>query len=253
MSPFVLIQDGQRLTLQMCESPRARYSWFLFTADCSDAGFGPDRLIARSEELAGEPTAKKEGMTALLAYKRHIGFDALGRDRPGSDGSIAHPASWEPRTIDQLVDSVGSRLDQLGTTLDLIRRRLADVRKVAPASSLPPNADVPDEPQAVSHSPNTWRLLEGGFMLVSPVGIKVALSAAEQQFLSELFRAPEAHITYDQACRALAESSAEPVKSHSSLSVLVTRLRAKCRERGLDLPLHTLRGIGYHFAADTAV
>ncbi|WP_143220317.1 MULTISPECIES: helix-turn-helix domain-containing protein [unclassified Achromobacter] len=249
MTPFILIEDNRRLTLQMCEMPRARYTWFLFMADCEPAGFGRDRLIAASAALAGESEAKQEGMSALLEQKRRIAFPAVVtlpsvRDQP------LEPV--DRHVIDQLLEDISDRADALANMLQLLRQRLsvADERP-APLPVLTNDAEEARQP-AVSVQ-QTWRLLEGRFSLLSPEGKSVILTRTEYQFLLALFQAPGCCLTYQQTHHAIyAQESASP-RSPGSISVLLSRLRAKFRKLDVELPLHTLRGQAYVFSGKATI
>lgn len=246
MTPFMLIQDGRRLTLQLCEMPQERFTWFVFAADCGKSGFGPDRVIAQSAELARGPDARKAAMAAFLEQKQYISSRPAAsapRLDDAPDAHIAAPAARSGLDVDQLMQDVRTRLSELRDVLDLIHVRVSG----------PPAPVTADSPARHSHSADAvstaWRLMERRFLLLSPEGVDITLSVTEHRLLIVLFRAAGANVPFAQAQIAVAGGADKKEVSKSSVSVLVNRLRAKVRKRGMDLPLHTVRGTGYHFGA----
>jgi len=218
-------------------------------ADCEPAGFGRDRLIAASAALAGESEAKQEGMSALLEQKRRISFPAIATLPSIRD---ERSEAIDRHAIEQLLEDISDRADALAEMLQLLRQRLSQADEPPAALPVPTNAADEAQQPAVSVE-QTWRLLEGRFSLLSPEGKSVILTRSEHQFLLALFQAPGCSLTYQQAHHAIyAQESASP-RSPGSISVLLSRLRAKFRKLDVEMPLHTLRGQAYVFSGKATV
>jgi len=248
MTPFMLIQDGRRLTLQLCEMPQERFTWFVFASDCGKSGFGPDRVIAQSAELARGPDARKAAMAAFLEHKQYISAAPAAAAPRIADAYLPKPAARLGLDIDQLMQDVRTRLSELQDVLDLIHVRVSS--RLDPVTSDLPARHADSGADAV---PTAWRLMGRRFLLLSPEGIDVTLSVTEHRLLLALFRVAGANVTFAQAQIAVAGGVDKKEVSKSSVSVLVNRLRAKVRKRGVNLPLHTVRGTGYHFGAEGVV
>jgi len=236
MTTFITIQDGLRLTLQVCIMGRALYAWYLFTARSCGDGFGPDQLVARNSRLADETEARAEGMAVLLEKRRAaIGGGLLQRSQETQDCRSA---------VLELVQKLGGRLDELAEAVSALRRQVAPLQSVLNPSSLTMEVPVPIPPTS-----DAWQLLRGGFVLISPTGVSIPLSEAERRFLCELFAGPSSYLSYEQACLVTAKEPARSPRTRSSLVVLLARLREKCLSRGVQLPLRSIRGRGYCFIA----
>lgn len=96
-----------------------------------------------------------------------------------------------------------------------------------------------------------WSLVEQDWVISSPEGQRISLTTGERAFLVALFNAPEHRASHadliaavNQAYDALHESA----RRQSRLSVMVSRLRAKCNQHNIDLPLKSLHRWGYMFS-----
>lgn len=249
MVPFIYIQDGRCLTLQLCGSPDGNFSWIVFAADCETSGFGANRLVAQSIEACAAPEAKAAAMAALLLNRRVGAVDAA---IPTTRMSITHdtePSVHVVPDVNELALGVVRRVNDLIGALELLRSRLGSPTFQAQIEHAPTGYCEPPLPDRRG----SWRLLERRFMLVSPEGVAIQLTASEHRLLIALFRASGSHVTSFQA-RIVAFGGLDSTKkSKGSLLVLVARLRAKFRERGIDLPLFTLRGTGYYFGAECVI
>ncbi|NZA28522.1 response regulator transcription factor [Luteimonas sp. SJ-92] len=95
-------------------------------------------------------------------------------------------------------------------------------------------------------APQRWRLVDGGWRLLAPEGVAVALSAAERILMGAFLGARGAQVKRDDLVSALAAEV--PGFAASRLEMLVHRLRRKVqRATGANLPLVAIRGIGYAF------
>lgn len=89
-----------------------------------------------------------------------------------------------------------------------------------------------------------WRLDESGWRLESPSGNKVALNLAERQVV-ELLAAAEGMPVRREMLIAKLVDNIHDFDPHR-LEMLIYRLRRKCAQNdGSELPLTTVRGIGY--------
>jgi len=86
-----------------------------------------------------------------------------------------------------------------------------------------------------------WRLSPKDRTLEAPSGMKTALTPWEGRFLAALFAHPRHRLAYEALKE---EGRAAPPRT---LPTLVSRLRRKCRESCMDLPLQVERGVGYVF------
>lgn len=188
-------------------------------------------------------------MKALLEQQQRISFTPIRSAGVAEEDVTATTRKLEPCRVDELVENITRRLDELDNAIRLIRARVQVLKPPATASQ-PPSALGQIDPKATVDG--IWRLFEHDLLLVSPDDICVTLTEAETQFMLALFGAPTLLITYEDARRAIAKSGKD-ASSRASLVVLVSRIRSKCREGGITLPLHVLRGAGYSFAAECAV
>jgi DNA-binding response OmpR family regulator len=93
-----------------------------------------------------------------------------------------------------------------------------------------------------------WSLQDGGWILVSPEGASLHLSSQERVFLSALIDA-SGNVVSRQALSELFSPSNPSEFELRRIDVLVSRLRAKAQSSGMKLPVLSVRGQGYVFAA----
>ncbi len=86
-----------------------------------------------------------------------------------------------------------------------------------------------------------WTLNEARRCLLGPQGISLSLTPVEGKFLSRLFASP--------GC-CLRRSESGNGEQSRRLDVMVSRLRSKARQAGVDLPLRAVRHWGYIFLAE---
>lgn len=127
-------------------------------------------------------------------------------------------------------------------------------RHVAPtASTAPTMAPAPVRGAASSAKPGLaaherWRLADNGRVLACPRGRKLPLTASESLFLGRLMISSGQLLhRRDAVTEASAARGARPPQTPRNVDVLVSRLRRKAREGGMDLPLRAVRGCGYLF------
>ncbi len=95
---------------------------------------------------------------------------------------------------------------------------------------------------------STWSLQDGGWILVAPDGASLHLSAQERTFLVALMDAAGNAVSR-QALSELFLPDSPGGFELRRIDVLVSRLRAKAQGAGLKLPVLSVRGQGYVFAA----
>jgi DNA-binding response OmpR family regulator len=89
-----------------------------------------------------------------------------------------------------------------------------------------------------------WRLDESGWRLESPSGNKIALNLAERQVVELLAAADGMPVRREMLIAKLVDNIHD-FDPHR-LEMLIYRLRRKCAQKdGPELPLTTVRGIGY--------
>jgi two-component system, OmpR family, response regulator PhoP len=94
----------------------------------------------------------------------------------------------------------------------------------------------------------SWSLLEGGWILVSPGGTELHLSAQERTLVMALFEASGTAVSRQELAALLNPGNSGEFELRR-IDVLVSRLRAKAQSSGLKLPVLSVRGQGYVFAA----
>ncbi len=101
----------------------------------------------------------------------------------------------------------------------------------------------------VSLQPDIWSMQEQAWVLVSPQGIRIRLTTGERAFLTTLLAAPELRATHKQLIDAVNSSYAQavPLTQPGRLGVLVSRLRRKFTDHGIDIPLKSVHNWGYMF------
>lgn len=177
-------------------------------------------LEARRHWAAGL-VAAAFAMTALLAAARLAGVFGLIEPPGGVD--LLHAALLNYGVMLAL----GLSLGLIAVNLPMLRTRL-----VAPA---PASAPAPDQ---------AWLLLPGRSALLAPNGAEVKLTGSEYLLLRELAGA-SATVARTALIAAIGRDPENP--KDRSIDILISRLRRKCAEAGLDLPVTAVRGMGYVF------
>jgi DNA-binding response OmpR family regulator len=104
-------------------------------------------------------------------------------------------------------------------------------------------------PPESSGTPSAWSLQEQGWVLVTPDGKRISLTTGERAFLAALLAAPEKSAPHSVLVAALNAAYADctPTARPRSLGVTVSRLRRKCTEQGVSMPLQSVHKWGYMF------
>lgn len=90
---------------------------------------------------------------------------------------------------------------------------------------------------------STWRLIDGGWRLLSPGGAVINLTYSEKFFLSCFVGQADKRIAREQ----LLEQNAIQNQSSRAVDSLISRLRRKASEQGFILPIKSIHGWGYSF------
>ena len=94
-----------------------------------------------------------------------------------------------------------------------------------------------------------WSLQEQAWILLSPEGVRIALTTGERAFLLVLLNQPGLRATHRQLIDAVnTEYALESPPTHQArLGVMVSRLRRKFTEHGLTMPIKSVHNWGYMF------
>ncbi|AQS51341.1 hypothetical protein PAEH1_06820 [Paenalcaligenes hominis] len=101
-----------------------------------------------------------------------------------------------------------------------------------------------------------WSLIDDGWTLVCPEGLKLVLTTTERQFLSTLCSQPDRRASHDQLLQSISEKNSpesDAVSGHNRLGVVISRLKRKATSEGLTLPIRSIYKWGYMFGAPIQV
>ncbi|MBC7203632.1 MAG: winged helix-turn-helix domain-containing protein [Pusillimonas sp.] len=94
-----------------------------------------------------------------------------------------------------------------------------------------------------------WCFAEQSWAVVGPDGTRVRLTSSERAFLLALTGQPEMCASHEVLIKQLwLGSNTARQSGRERMSVMVSRLRQKFKEKGLELPIRTLHGSGYMFS-----
>jgi len=109
----------------------------------------------------------------------------------------------------------------------------------------PVPAGMPAVPPAAEPDlPDGWQLLQARSALVSPNGTEVRLTGSEYLLLRELGQ-QQSPVMRGALHAAIGRDPENP--KDRSIDILISRLRRKCAELGIELPVTSVRGLGYVF------
>jgi len=179
------------------------------------------------------------------------GFSIAGRLRAKSDVGIIMLTA-RGLNVDRVVGL------EIGADVYLVKpielRELeAQVRSLARRLKLTsqPDRSLPVAPPAPTVHPASgtdWTFDQLSWTLLSPEGRAVKLTGNERVFIALLVSRPGEPVSRDEIFRALGKRGWDP--ADRSVDSMVRRLRAKGAEViGQPLPIESVHGIGYAFAA----
>ncbi|NYS62415.1 response regulator transcription factor [Vreelandella salicampi] len=162
---------------------------------------------------------REESNAGVIMVTAHGGLEAriegLGR---GADSYLCKPVSM--RELEAVVLSLWRRIRNSDTVATA-----AETTKAQPAEE--------------------WNFDVEAWVLISPDGEAVRLSAAEYGVLLQLTATPGEPVSRDHLFVALKKPQSGP--DDRSLDVLVSRLRRKFSTSAFKLPIQSVRGVGYVF------
>lgn len=126
----------------------------------------------------------------------------------------------------------------LGVSIALIALDVPVLRPSLIPATASPQPPVPHRPA------DGWKLLQGRSALLAPGGAEVRLTGSEYVLLREL--AGQGEPVMRAVLNAAIGRDAENTKDRS-IDILISRLRRKCAGDGIELPVTSVRGVGYVF------
>ena len=98
--------------------------------------------------------------------------------------------------------------------------------------------------------PLKWRLADRGWTLVDPNGVKIPLTTAEREFINRLFATPAKRIGRADLMSASEDGAPDAASASRYIDVMVSRLRRKAQQAGVDLPVRSIHRWGYMFTGE---
>lgn len=195
----------------------------------AQARFSPDRLA-----MVVLDGTHDENCAAAASFRAlHSGAGIVSMVEPDSETAV----------IQALQVGADNCCPQTGSTRLLVAMLLRLFHRAG-------NFQAPLAPQPDGDArPETWSLQEQGWVLVTPQGLRIGLTTGERAFLSTLFAMPDLRATHTQLIDAINASHAldDPQANQGRLGVLVSRLRRKFTDNGIDIPLKSVHNWGYMF------
>lgn len=220
-----------------------------------------DLLAVMIKALSGQGLAV-EGVASALDFYRAYALHGcevaiLDLGLPDQDGlEIARTLSRQ-NDIGIVVLTARSRLedriDGFKSGANVYFSKPVDVRELAAAvhslaRTIRNQPGMNGPPQA----PRQWRLGMSSHILVTPDGASMTLSMHEVRMMRRLAEANGGAVTRDDLLRAIGHDPL--VCDRQLLDAAIRRLRHKAEgELQASLPLKTVQGIGYRFAADIRI
>jgi DNA-binding response OmpR family regulator len=95
-----------------------------------------------------------------------------------------------------------------------------------------------------------WQLTDRGWTLVDPSGVQIPLTTAEREFINRLFATPAKRIGRAELMSASEDGAPDATSASRYIDVLVSRLRRKAQQAGVDLPVRSIHRWGYMFTGE---
>ena len=95
-----------------------------------------------------------------------------------------------------------------------------------------------------------WSLVDRGWTLVDPSGVHIPLTTAEREFISRLFATPAKRIGRADLMSATEDGAPDSASASRYIDVMVSRLRRKAQQAGVDLPVRSIHRWGYMFTGE---
>ncbi|MBB1594124.1 response regulator transcription factor [Achromobacter sp. UMC46] len=135
-------------------------------------------------------------------------------------------------------------------TAEIAAALQALVRRVPATASRRPPADAePRAPSAAApgEASGKWQFHDAAWTLVSPQGVRLALTLAEREFLLKLTASPDKRLPRSDPPGIDAQAGRESIRR---TDVVVSRLRRKAQDMNMALPIRTVWGWGYAFTGE---
>lgn len=188
--------------------------------------------------LAGEP-ADIRGLAAhMRALDRGVGIVAAG-DFRSADVRVGCLMAGADACA-----PLGVEAEELLAMLLALSRRGVSQAAAAPSSAA--DEGVGEAGQS------TWTLRAQGWELWSPDGVRISLSTQERIVLLRIWESPVREVSRADLAGLLAGASEGAGRTQTSsrvVDILVSRLRNKGKRQGAEIPLRSVYGYGYAFAA----
>lgn len=174
------------------------------------------------------------------------GFDLLRRLRQANDTPVIFVSArggQEDRIVglelgaDDFLPKPFSTRELVARIGAILRRRAGEVVNSTPDTRRP-------------FTFNGWTLSIHRRELTSPEGAPIELTSAEFELLNVFVSQPQRVISRERLIELSRSRLADP--SDRSIDVLVSRLRRKLNDTGYQVPIRTVRGVGYMFTADVS-
>ncbi len=95
-----------------------------------------------------------------------------------------------------------------------------------------------------------WRLADRGWTLIDPTGVQIPLTTAEREFINRLFATPAKRIGRADLMSASEDGAPDAASASRYIDVMVSRLRRKAQQAGVDLPVRSIHRWGYMFTGE---
>lgn len=95
-----------------------------------------------------------------------------------------------------------------------------------------------------------WSLIDRGWTLVDPKGVHVPLTTAERDFITRLFASPAKRISRADLMSSTEEVAQDSASASRYIDVMISRLRRKAQQAGVDLPVRSIHRWGYMFTGE---
>ncbi len=177
--------------------------------------------------LIAQYIRKNTDMRIIIASARASTNDKIIGREAGADIYLVKPVHFQ----------------ELVTTIDSLLSRLGEINQ-------PPKPTLAQLQVAPSNT-QSWKLITKKWLLVSPQGDAVQLTAKELDFITILVSHPHAVGLRLDLLKSLGYLNNE--SGNHSLESLIKRLRYKFTLHHIEFPLQTAHGIGYSFLADIIV
>ena len=85
---------------------------------------------------------------------------------------------------------------------------------------------------------------------MDPSGVRIPLTTAEREFINRLFATPAKRIGRADLMSASEEGAPDTASASRYIDVMVSRLRRKAQQAGVDLPVRSIHRWGYMFTGE---